>query len=622
MAVQGTLRGGDRVPGTSARKIPCGLGTCALGTVGQSYAFDPGQDVASVLGAGKLTQWVLYIHATTGSRAIAVPTTGVYPSITSSLTQSGSGPAITVAAASGSSGAADDFSFKLKIKVAGANGVAQADVYWDGSTIAERITIPDESPAVVRGTVNIASSVPAMDTLTLIFTDPGSTTITFASSPTTAQGLVDAFNALAIAAPLAVRARVAETTSGSFFELYTTAKGASAALTISASSTGEGTLGLATVTANGAAATWTPPFSGLKFTMAAGTYVLDESYTKTLAGPRSSVAQLSAAAVVAHDSYSAKPFGLLVTVEDFATNANAKTAQTTLTGLVNTWSADTAAPIYVDALTSTALHTASSTLATNDANIATNDADILAQFPATTPDSVLDSVAVDDVYIPGAAGLPLAIYRRPATWAGAAKVAGAARIASNAADGGIFGATLIGPDGTTRARDENRATTKLGQLSGPGFWAIKSTSAGLSAPAFEVCASRAGASSRLRDPGAVAIGREIQRLVFEQVEAWNGQGWEGNAARPVEAAAEETAPREHHLEQILGSVLRPSDYETTSASAVDAPNNVTAFDVVVTAPTLGNDGKVNVAVPFNPLNVVGLVVVNVTATGAKITSAG
>ncbi len=621
MAVQGTLRGADRIPAPSARKTPCGLGTCSLGAVGQAYAFDPGQDVVGTLGAGKLAQWVLYIHATTGSRAIAVPTTGTYPALSSSVSQTGTGPAITVAAASGFSGPVDDFDLKLKVKVGGANGVAQADLYYDKYTLAERIAIPDESPAVVRGTVNIASVVPAMDTLTLVFSDPSSTTITFNASPTTAQGLADLFNSLAIAAPLNVRARVAETTSGSFFELYTTAKGASAALTISSSSTGEGTLGLATTTANGAAASLTPPFAGFKLTFAVGTYVLDEEYTKTLPGPRSSVAALSAGATVARNNYPTKPFGLLVAVEDFATNDNAKTAQTTLTGLVNTWAADTASPIYVDALTGTAFHTASSTLATNDSNIATNDADILANFPATTPDSVLDSVAVDDVYIPGAAGLPLAIYRRSATWSGASKVAGAAKIAANPADGGIFGASLLGPDGVTRARDENRATTKLGQLSGPGFWAIKSTSAGLAAPAFEVCASRAGASSRLRDPGAVATGREIQRLVFEQVEVWNGQGWEGDASNPIAAAVEETQPREDHLEQILRPVLMP-DGTNAAPGEVPGPPNVTNFDVRVTAPTLGNDGKATVSVPFNPLNVVGLVVVNVTATGAAITSAG
>jgi hypothetical protein len=742
MAVHGSLKGGDRIPAASPAQIPCCLGTCPLGVVGQSYAFDPGDDVVGTTGGGLLAQLILYLHATSGSRVVAVPTLGTYTAPPALTAVGAAAPAAVLGLTPGNTlgGAYDNINLALVIAGAGALGAAQASLSYDGTSVAETFTLPAEGPAALLGTVAITPTIlgeasgttfvfaaPAVATLTLpagslalsaaglfaavasvaapvtvlaaamltagkaaLLANPRKLRFTTAGSPasdapptcavvgtdyaggaltetvtlsqtaghadtvnayatitsvvyaaadgtgaTLAIGYADAYatvaelvaelTALAVAAPLAAVALDTQTAAGHFLGFQTTGAGTGVSLTFNASQgTGATLLGFTTAeTATGTAATRSLPYTGLTLTFPVGAYTTAHSYSAVCVGPSSSVSALSTAAVAAHDAYSTNPFGLLTTTEAFATMANAKAAHDALSGLTNTWAADPAAPIYVRPLVGTALHTPSSVKATNDVSIAAADAAFLTAFPATTPDSDLGNVAPGDAYIPGAATLPEGTYRRPANWCGASKVAGAAKIAANPADGGVSGASLLAPDGLTRARNENGATTKLGQLGGPGAWVLKSTSSGLASPAFELCASRAGASSRLRDPGAVAIGREIQRLTFAVVEVWNGQTWEGDAANPIAANIEETEPRAHALDSLLGQTLRPGDYAPKGGDQNGAaPNNVTAFDVRVTAPTLGNDGKVSVLIPFNPLLAVGNVVVSVTATGAAITAAG
>jgi len=741
MAVRSKLRSGDRVPSGSPAQIPCLLGTCPLGTVGQTYTLDPGDDVVGTLGGGKLAQAVLYIHATTGSRVVVVPTAGTYSALPS-VTATGSGPSVSAALTAGNpvGGAYDDLSILAKVKVPGVGGVAQVDLYYDGYTVAETRTVPAEVPASLTGTVPITAEILAkISGTTLVFAGPSVATLTFATgsmassaaglkaatatvastvtvlpggllsagiaallanprklrfttaggtpadapanvvitgtdytgaaqsetlalaqtassatstkvyasitslaypaadgtAATIAVGYEDAFasaaevaaavSSLASGASLAVVGLDVQTSTARYLGLATTAAGVSAALSLNASpGTAATLLGFSgSASASGAAATSALPFTGVTLTWPTGTYPLAGTYALPLSGPHSSVSALVTAATATHDTYAQAPFVFLVPVEEFATQATAAAALSALNSLTATWLADPSAPIYVHVIVPTAFHTASATKTTNDANIATNDAAFQAAFPPSTPDSVLNNVAHDDIYIPGAAGLPAGTFRRPASWAAASKVAGAAKIAANAADGGVSGATLLAPDGLTRARNENTATTKLGGLGGAGCWALKSTSQGLAAPAFEICASRAGATSRLRDPGAMAIGLEILRITFGEVEVWNGQTWEGDASNPAAANISETEPRAHHLDQLLGQTLRPADY-ATGADAQDgaAPPNVTAFDVKVNAPTLGNDGKVLVDITYNPLGVVGDVRVTVTGTGAAITSAG
>lgn len=427
-----------------------------------------------------------------------------------------------------------------------------------------------------------------------------------------ADEIAAAVNALAEAAPLAMRGRIADAADGIFPELYSLDAGDGVTATIDAASTAVAALGFSNLSATGSAATRVFPRLGVTVSFAAGEYAEGETYAWPLIGPRASVAALTAAATAAHDEFDGHPFGFLATVEDFAMNATAATALETLEDLLATWRADPDAPIFVDLICGTAFHVASAVRATNNTAIAAFDADLVAEF-GTVPAN-LENVAVDDCYVAGSASLLPGTFRRSASWAGAAKRASAEKIAANPGDGLVPGATLVGPDGRTLARNDATATTKLGGLNGPGFWALKGTRGanGLANPKFGVCATRAGATSRLRDPGAVAVALEIATIVSGEVEFYEGQTWETQADNPLAAAPEETDTRADHLRAVLADVLTPSS---------DAPRNVSGFDVTIAAPTVLNDGTAAVAVPFNPLAPVGTVNVAITATGARITPA-
>ena len=138
---------------------------------------------------------------------------------------------------------------------------------------------------------------------------------------------------------------------------------------------------------------------------------------------------------------------------------------------------------------------------------------------------------------------------------------------------------------------------------------LKSTSK--NAVKFDVAATMAGATSRLRSPGAVSTGLEILRIVFEQVELWEGQTPETDATAPKALAPEEAETRANDLHAALAGSLTPSDPNT--------PANVSGdFTVKVTAPLLADDGASDVRVAFNPLAEIGEVNVIVTATAAKL----
>lgn len=610
MGTSTSFRSGDKASPPDPRSIPCLCLPTASGTPGTGVTLEPGDDVVAALGPGKAAAWVLAIHAGAGSPVEVSPATATWTSLSGNLTKSGSGPDIAIGNASGFSGAVDDFFLKVKVKTAGALGVAGGELYWDGTNVAETIVFPQEGPAVVRGTVNIAGSVPAMNGLTLIFTDPGSTTITFGSSPSTPDALVAAFDALAVSGSLAVRSRIYEAATGEkYFELYSTATGTTAAITISSSSTGEATLGLATTTANGTAATLTLPNSGAKLTFTAGTYVLDESYTKTLTGPTASLAAQIAAATAARANFAEHPFGYLV-FDAQASNVAAATLATSIGSSVSTWRSDPDAPVFVDFVIGTALHTASATPATNAANIGTNDASFTSAIGSLSAD-IARNFALDDCYIGAPAGLPLGRSRRSAALAAAIRRASLDRIAGNPGQFTIPGVTLVAADGLTLARDEATAVTKLGKLTGKA-WCLKSVANQLGVARFEVSPTGAGSLSRYRDPGTVAIAFTMAAAAFPIVAGWQGESWETDPESPKAAADFETQSRADLLADTLRPIARPAN----------KPANISGeLRVTLTAPQLLDDGKVYPSVVFNPVGVVQDVVLVFTATGVEIEGA-
>ncbi len=620
MAVRVRLRSGDRAQLPSSRRTPGLLGTCALGVPGTVYTFDVGDDVVGTLGPGKLTAAILYLQSAGGSRVVASPTEPTYyalPAVTHRDASGGTsptGPAVSIAL-TGATGPHDDAPLKLRITSDGGLGAAMVDVAYDGDAYVETFVLPSERPAVLRGTEDISAGA-AVNGLTVVLTAPAAASLLFAADYASSADVVAAFNELAAAAPVDVRMRVYEDPGGEELpEFYTLAVGVAAELTIDdGTSTALAALGFSSLDENvdaaGAAATRSFPALGITATFAAGDYTAAEAYAWPIQGPRSSVAALSDAAIAAHDEFDDHPFGFLATVEDFASNTAAATALTTLAQLAATWTADETSPIFVDVVVGTAFHASPSAVrATHRASVAAFDADLLAELDKTTAN--LGDIAVDDIYIGGSALLMPGTFRRSATWAGAAKRAAAVKIAANPGDGLVIGGALVGP-GRVLARDDARASTKLGGLAGPGVWALKSTSGGARAPKFGVCATRAGATSRLRSPGAgVAVGLEIARVVFQEVEFYEGETWQSDSSNPKAASTEETDPRRDHLRAVLNDVLFPKNQDP----------NVSTFDVTLEAPTALDDGIAAVVVTYNPLIEIETVTVTITATGAVIQGA-
>jgi hypothetical protein len=622
MTFNSEIKSGDQASTASPALIPCLIGCCSAGTVGgiggHCYTFEPGANLTSTLGAGPLVDAAYALLRTTKSKVRVMPATPSW-SAAPSITHTGTGPTITCALADTATGPYDDYSPLFTLTVGGALGVAQASIEYDGVNAVENVVLPTEPPAVLRGTVDLAAlSYPytALSAKHLDFTAPSAVVITFGASYASAQAIIDGFNALAIAGSLAVRARLAQHTSGLvYMELYSTSGGAGVTATIDAAASDADTLlgfsaGASNLTATGAAATLTLPWTNVKFTFPSGTYVKGDTYLAPCVGPRASVSAILTAAQAAHDDYLTNRFGFLAVVQPADTAANCQVLQAALRTKTSTWIADTNAPKYVTAVIGSQFHTASSTVATNDANIAAADADLLAAFAAAAANP--DSVAPADCYVPGSADLHAGSFRRTAAVAWAIKRASATKIAADVGDGLVPEISLQGPDGKTRARDDARATTKLGRGDGPGFSVLQSTSGGLGAAKFVPGATRAGAADRLRYAGVYGICLEAARLVFAVVELWPAQTPTTN---PLTGMMLDDA-KEQRKNQVFGALK-----STLTPDQGGGEPNVSKFTVTILDPTTGkftDNGKTGVKVTVVPLGEIEDVSITVTAVGTTI----
>lgn len=507
-----TLVSGDSAEPAPIANVVAFAGPLPGATVGQVYKLNPGDDPATITGAdgGDILDDLAFHLRRAKVGCLICPSTITWGTLNTSVTQTGTGANFTVALDDALLGPFANFTFKGKITKAGANNVAVLEYNLDGgAAYPYALTIPDESPAVNRGTVDLTSSVPAMNGLTLIFTAPSSVTITFASSPTTPQGLADAFNTLAIAGSLAVRARVAEDSDGIFLELYTTSKGGGVTMTISASSTGEATLGLATTAKTGSPATFTFPWLNVVATFDAGTYNLGDTFTFDGTGPTSSIAALDAAADALRAQFydpDGSGFASLVPLIVPATANNAAALEADFADKLLDWISDTQnTPALVYTAVPTPFHTASATASTNAANINTNDADVSSAWSSAPASHA--TVVHGDVYrdVSRDGGKLKGSFRRPAVLAWALRRA-ALPLSADPGEGvqELPGMSLKHPDGVTFARAENdpRVTAKLGGYKGPGFVVLRAAANGK--PALDVGVTRAGAGDRFSKIGALA----------------------------------------------------------------------------------------------------------------------
>jgi len=340
--------------------------------------------------------------------------------------------------------------------------------------------------------------------------------IGYSSAFATPQEIADAFNVLAIAAPLAMRARVAETATASYLELYSTSLGVGVTATIddSASTADTPALGFTSaasnLTATGTAATLPIPFVGVTLTFASGTYIADDTYTMSTTGPSASTSAIATAC----DNVRAdvgKPFGYLAVLAEPSSASNCRGLCNMLDARVTTWDTDIGQPIFVLQFTPGPFHTPSTTQSTNATNIATIDQALLTAFAGQTS---IGTVVPGDGYALGSK--VVGSYRRPALL-GVAYMLSSFLLSDDpgaATHGTIPEWSLTSPDGVTLARDEAnpRTVNKLGGSNGPGFTVLCNVNR---LPRVKRGVTRAGQTSRLVDLGpGLRMGRRGQAVLY------------------------------------------------------------------------------------------------------------
>lgn len=614
--LQTQIISGDTVAVGSPAQIPllieCSpVSTTAVGTV---LSFDPGDDPRTTLGNGKGSDDVLFVSRNTAQTvqvAIATATWTPAPSVTHLDATGGNsptGPTVALALGNGIPGNLDDHNLILRITTGGVLGVATGSIAYDGGPGVENFPLPTEGPAIVRGTVDLTASVPAMNGLTLIFTSPSSVTITFTSSPTTPQSLADLFNTLAVSGSLAVRARIAQPSTGMFFELYTTATGASAGITVTSPSTGDTTLGISNTPATGTPATYALPLSGHVLTFPTGTYVLSESYVAACVGPRMSNASIAAALNAAVTNFPNAPFGIVGVPQPADTAQNCAALVATLETIRAAALVATNPREFYIAVGSP-WHTSSTTPATNQTNITTADNAVIADAAFGKAAANPNSVCLDDVYVPGSALLAIGKFRRSTVTCFIVKRSSAPRVAATVAEGLINEVSLTAGDGLTLARDQNTATVHLEGLDGPGFFGLKSADDSGNVK-FALGATRAGRTSRLRHDGDFAVCAETARLIQAVVKTWEAQR---PALDPTtgQMADLDKLSRQGQVDGGIRSFLLPD-------TGLD---NCTDFGVVIGDPPTGlfqNNGVTPVTTTITVLGTITEVIITVAATGVSI----
>lgn len=187
----------DEAPGLSGSpgQIVARIGVSSLGVTGDVHEYAGGQDglVADTLGYGPLAAATRRGLRYGEQTAFAAPSAVDTPGTIGSVTQTGGGPTVTAAAVPADGDQIDGpwFAFPnltVRIKTAGALGVARAELLLDGATPGDdTIDIPPALPASITGTVDItaldSSELAALNTQTFI-ADPdtvGPFTTTFTS---------------------------------------------------------------------------------------------------------------------------------------------------------------------------------------------------------------------------------------------------------------------------------------------------------------------------------------------------------------------------------------------------------------------------------------------------------
>lgn len=507
-------------------KVACRVGVCTGGVAGTLYELSSGQDPTPTLGYGPLPVADARASKLADADRYCLKVAATTAGAISAVTQSGSGPLITVAG-SAMDGLSNTpyIAAKVKVKVikGGALGTARVAVALDGASYVYEFDVPAEGPGTVIGSVDMTTLTTATDlgTKTLVL-DPGAVTVTFASPATVAAAITAVDGAAGFSCDLV---------QGKYMRIRSDAVGAAASVEVDATSTADDELGLDNLTHAGGAATVTIPGTGLVITFPAGTYVLGEVYFFTTTAPRSSLAAIISAITAALVADPAVSFGLFVVLQTPLDEVDERAYADALDALCAGWEAGDDRR-YVVWLLGAPLD-------------GTDAADKAAMATHVSPHG---AIAVRDCYLVSAAPQPAGQLRASAVEQLALRCVAQPRFSDDVGFGGYgpLQCLLKGADGTA-ARNEATATVKLGGSKGPGFTAL--TSKGGKAY-FKRGVTRAGSSgqyARFVDLGVLRATKAVSQVLYALLQAYENPTFDLNADGTIfeaDAAALETAFKE------------------------------------------------------------------------------
>lgn len=466
------------------------IGYASSATANTNYDFSSPGAIQTAIGDGSAT-WLAVLIAKASKRLVKVlvPSTSGGSAGSVTETPSGTGPTVTLSGTPRYTFSA----VKLKITKSGAGAVGKFKYAYDGTTYSEELDIPAPTQATLVGTVDLSLiTLSTLNTTTLIMTASvgGAQTITF-TTPADVADIAVQCNTQTTNMTWSIR-------SGKYLVCVDDVTGATSSLSLNATSTADTLVGMSG-TAAGADGTYALPHLGVTVTWpATSDYVLDTVYSFATTAPNFSTSQISTA--LAAIRLAGEEPGVIVIAnpggDSYETNQYADqlaTECTTFNGL------------KVYPVTLVGCPPADTDATVKAAFVGHEDKDIM-----VTGGGIYASGGGSDTGLAGS-------YLVPSSWYAAVLMA-TYRYSSDIGNGehapitSLF--SYIGPDGTTRVRDERTASTALRSS---GF-AVLETRPGSSpiGPWFAVGYSRANAASKYRQ-------HRVRRVAFRGVKLVQGQ---------------------------------------------------------------------------------------------------
>lgn len=441
---------GQAAPVSTAKSTLAWVGVCSGGSLtapGPCYTCTSSGLVSSQIGYGPLTEGIAPAIRVSQVQQVAVKVNGSVAGTKTTVTQSGSGPLPTLAGVPW-----DTTTPKMKITVAGALGTAAFRLALDGSTYGPTVDIPAQSSAQVTGTVDTSGFTwgggGTLDTLTLkADADIGALiTATFAA-PASAAVAVTQFNAAMSGGSGSARMQLLQ---GRYLQVFSTTLGPSSTVVLDVTSTALTVLGLSSTLATGSASTYTIPNTNVVVTFPVGNYVINEVYSWSTVEPKFSVQDLVTSLTALQTS--GLDFRDIVILSSPVDGAETRAFSNQLASSMNAWRAGPPKVFSVAMM-------GSSVGGVGQSNITANDTDVRAAMQGMNDDYV--AVAHGDIYLTGTE--MTGTFRRPLVFALGVRAAAYAL----SADPGdrelpqLEEASMVSPDGSTNARNEDTAVVKM-----------------------------------------------------------------------------------------------------------------------------------------------------------------